>query len=217
MADLFNILKVTVGEKKLTARVLVNPGAPLYTSEDIEATARVYYLAPGIAEHACLGDAGAKFQDCMGDTEIAHLLEHLTVEIMTKTGLADGIVSGRTRGVDADARLFDIELSCPDDVLAIGCLSSAVFMMQWAFLHADQTPPDFDGTVSALTALVTNLRGSAFSDGASAEGQLAASGDASDVDAAAAPEPSGPIDTEGAVAVVSDADESAVFGGAALL
>ena len=69
MAELFNILKITVGEDKIRARVLVNPGMPLMTSEDIEATARVYYLAPAIAKHVCLGDAGRAFQDCMGDTE----------------------------------------------------------------------------------------------------------------------------------------------------
>ena len=50
MAELFNILKITVGEDKIRARVLVNPGMPLMTSEDIEATARVYYLAPAIAK-----------------------------------------------------------------------------------------------------------------------------------------------------------------------
>ena len=87
MATLFNILKMTVASDKLTARVLVNPGMPLSTSEDVEATARVYYLAPAIAGHLCLGDAGSKFQDCMGNTEVAHLLEHLTVEIMNETGL----------------------------------------------------------------------------------------------------------------------------------
>ena len=97
MADLFNMLKITVGPDKLTARVLVNPGAPVRTSEDIEGTARVYYLAPGIATHACLGDAGEHFQDCMADTELAHLLEHLTVEIMKQTGLAGDVVSGRGR------------------------------------------------------------------------------------------------------------------------
>ena len=58
MAQLFNILKITVGKDALDARVLVNPGVPLRTSEDIEATARVYYLAPAIAKHLCLGDAG---------------------------------------------------------------------------------------------------------------------------------------------------------------
>lgn len=209
MADLFNILKVTVGPKKLTARVLVNPGMPLMTSEDVEATARVYYLAPAIAEHMCLGDAGSKFQDCMGHTELAHLLEHLTVEIMNETGLVDGISSGRTRGVMGDERLFDVEVSCPDDALAVGALSSASFMMNWAYLHADQTPPDFPGTVSALTSLVMSLRGE---DGSvvpvdaepAVDGELECASEGFD-----------PIDTEGAAAIERDDVEGAVFGGAA--
>ncbi len=171
MASLFNIMKITVDDTKARARVLVNPGMPLMTSEDIEATARVYYLAPAIAQHACFGDAGEKFQDCMGDTELAHLLEHLTVEIMNETGLAGDISSGRTRSVAEDPRLFEIELSCPDDALTIGALSSASFMMEWAFLHPDVTAPDFAGTVEALRQLVLSLRGeSEPDDGAGAEG-----------------------------------------------
>ena len=55
MAGLFNILKVTVSEDKICAHVLVNPGMPLMTSEDIEATARVYYLVPAIAKHSVPG------------------------------------------------------------------------------------------------------------------------------------------------------------------
>mgnify|MGYP000822690431 CR=1 FL=1 len=201
MADLFNVLKVTVGPKKLTARVLVNPGMPLMTSQDVEATARVYYLAPAIADHMCLGDAGSRFQDCMGNTELAHLLEHLTVEIMNETGLAGDITSGRTRNVMGDERLFDVEVSCPDDALAIGALSSAAFMMNWAFLHADQTPPDFPGTVAALTGLIKSLRG----DDASPEEEYEIEED----------EPSGVIDTEGATAVERDDLDNVVFGGAA--
>ena len=205
MANLFNIMKITVDAKKLTARVLVNPGMPLYTSENIEATARVYYLAPHIAEHACLGDAGPKFQDCMGNTELAHLLEHLTVEIMDQTGLAGDVSTGRTRGVEVDERLFDIELSCPDDALTIGALSSAAFMMDWAFLSADQTPPDFPGTVDALRSLVLSLRGEG-------DGESDESGAPHDeVDDA----PAGPIDTEGAIATAREDATGAVFGGAA--
>lgn len=161
MASLFNIMKITVDDAKVRAQVLVNPGMPLMTSEDIEATARVYYLAPAIALHACFGDAGEKFQDCMGDTELAHLLEHLTVEIMNETGLAGEISCGRTRAVADDPRLFEIELSCPDDVLTVGALSSATFMMDWAFLHPDVTAPDFAGTVEGMRQLVLSLRGEA--------------------------------------------------------
>lgn len=200
MADLFNILKVTIGPKKLTARVLVNPGMPLMTSEDVEATARVYYLAPAIAEHLCLGDAGSKFQDCMGHTELAHLLEHLTVEIMNETGLAGTISTGRTSNVMGDDRLFDVEVSCPDDALAIGALSSATFMMNWAFLHHDQTPPDFPGTVAALTSLVNNLRGNAAEPDSPEE---------TDEE-----QTFGTIDTEGAVVEPHEA-EGVVYGGAA--
>lgn len=205
MADLFNMLKITVGPDRLTARVLVNPGAPVRTSEDIEGTARVYYLAPGIATHACLGDAGEHFQDCMADTELAHLLEHLTVEIMKQTGLAGDVVSGRTRSVPEDERLFDVELSCPDDALTVGALSSAAFMMQWAFLHPDQPAPDFPATVEALRRLVLGLRGED-----AGEADVAGNGGdgAEDV-------PGGPIDTEGTSVVAHDVPANAQFGGAA--
>lgn len=159
MAQLFNILKITVGADKLCARVLVNPGMPLKTAEDIEATARVYYLMPAIAKHLCLGDTGREFQECMGDTELPHLLEHVSVEIMNETGLGGNVSCGRTRQVPGDERLFDVELSCPDDALTVGALSSAAFMMDWAFLHPKTPAPDVPGTVSALRKLVLDLRG----------------------------------------------------------
>lgn len=242
MAGLFNILKVTVSEDKICAHVLVNPGMPLMTSEDIEATARVYYLVPAIAKHLCLGDSGREFQDCMGQTELCHLLEHVTVELMNETGLAGSISCGRTRVSEHDERVFEIELSCPDDALAIGALSSATFMMDWAYLHADQPAPDVDGTVAGLRNLVLGMRAEAEGKDpheavAAANGEDvaedAAEGDAPAdtdvdpvVDAAAEPaaepqgvpnfedEPQVAIDTEGAVVENHEAS-AAVFGGAA--
>ncbi len=180
MADLFDIKKVTVGKEKLCARVCVADGAPLMTSEDIEATARVYYLAPAIAKHLCLGDAGREFQDCMGATELAHLLEHLSVEILNQTGLAGKVSCGRTRAVAGEERTYDVELSCPDDALTIGALSSAVFMMEWAYLGSDQPAPDFEGTVEALRHLALSLR----PDGGASE--RAGEAEADDAPAAAA-------------------------------
>lgn len=243
MAGLFNILKVTVSEDKICAHVLVNPGMPLMTSEDIEATARVYYLVPAIAKHLCLGDSGREFQDCMGQTELCHLLEHVTVELMNETGLAGSISCGRTRVSEHDERVFEVELSCPDDALAIGALSSATFMMDWAYLHADQPAPDVDGTVAGLRNLVLGMRAEAEGKdpheavaAANAEGEA---GDATEGEApaeaaveasaeeAAEPEPAEPqgvpsfddepqevIDTEGATAESHEAP-AAVYGGAA--
>ena len=242
MAGLFNILKVTVSEDKICAHVLVNPGMPLMTSEDIEATARVYYLVPAIAKHLCLGDSGREFQDCMGQTELCHLLEHVTVELMNETGLAGSISCGRTRVSEHDERVFEIELSCPDDALAIGALSSATFMMDWAYLHSDQPAPDVEGTVAGLRNLVLGMRAEAEGKDpheavAAANGgdvaEDAAEGDAPadadvdsvvDADAEPAAEPQGvpnfedepqvAIDTEGAVVENHEAS-AAVFGGAA--
>lgn len=238
MAGLFNILKVTVSEDKICARVLVNPGMPLMTSEDIEATARVYYLVPAIAKHLCLGDSGREFQDCMGQTELCHLLEHVTVELMNETGLAGSISCGRTRVSEHDERVFEVELSCPDDALAIGALSSATFMMDWAYLHADQPAPDVEGTVAGLRNLVLGMRAEAEGKDpheavAAANGEDAAEDEGADegdvpvdaepvADATAEPqgvpnfddEPQVAIDTEGAVAENHEAS-AAVFGGAA--
>lgn len=242
MAGLFNILKVTVSEDKICAHVLVNPGMPLMTSEDIEATARVYYLVPAIAKHLCLGDSGREFQDCMGQTELCHLLEHVSVELMNETGLAGNISCGRTRVSEHDERVFEIELSCPDDALAIGALSSATFMMDWAYLHADQPAPDVEGTVAGLRNLVLGMRAEAEGKDpheavAAANGEDVADDAAEDdapadadvdsvVDADAEPaaepqgvpnfedEPQVAIDTEGAVVENHEAS-AAVFGGAA--
>ena len=241
MAGLFNILKVTVSEDKICAHVLVNPGMPLMTSEDIEATARVYYLVPAIAKHLCLGDSGREFQDCMGQTELCHLLEHVTVELMNETGLAGNISCGRTRVSEHDERVFEVELSCPDDALAIGALSSATFMMDWAYLHADQPAPDVEGTVAGLRNLVLGMRAEAEGKDpheavAAANGEDVAEDAAENdapvdaepvADAADEPEPSEAqgvpsfddeprmvIDTEGATAENHEAP-AAVFGGAA--
>lgn len=241
MAGLFNILKVTVSEDKICAHVLVNPGMPLMTSEDIEATARVYYLVPAIAKHLCLGDSGREFQDCMGQTELCHLLEHVTVELMNETGLAGSISCGRTRVSEHDERVFEVELSCPDDALAIGALSSATFMMDWAYLHADQPAPDVEGTVAGLRNLVLGMRAEAEGKDpheaiAAANAEDGAEGEApadsepgveATAEEAVESEPAEPqgvpsfddelqeaIDTEGATAESHEAP-AAVYGGAA--
>ena len=142
-----------------------------------------------------------------------------------------------------DERVFEVELSCPDDALAIGALSSATFMMDWAYLHADQPAPDVDGTVAGLRNLVLGMR-------AEAEGkdphEAVAAANAKDategeppVDATVEPvveaavkeavesepvepqgvpsfddEPQEAIDTEGATAESHEAP-AAVYGGAA--
>lgn len=157
MAQLIDIIRVVVGTQYLTATVRISDEAPLMTSEDLEATTRVYYLLPTIIDHACVGDAGSVFRDCMGDTELAHLLEHVTVELLARTNLVDQVMAGRTwRELEFDG-VYSIQLDCVDDVLVAAALSSAVWILDWAFSGGYGPVPDVDAIVDGLVDLIHNL------------------------------------------------------------
>lgn len=155
MAQLFDIQKVTVGPRNLEAVVALAPSAPVMTSDDIEATAHVFDLLPGLMDHICLGDSSERFTEVAGNTELAHLLEHVTVELLAQTDVAGDISSGRT--TQLGDRLYQITLACSDDVLVAGALSSAVWILQWAFSGAGDPKPDVAATVEGLVALVKSL------------------------------------------------------------
>ncbi len=154
---LIDIQRVEVGPRTLTARVRMSEDAPLMTSEDIEGTARVYYLLPHIVDHVCLGDVSEKFRDVMGDTEVAHLLEHVTVELLAQTNIAGDVSTGRTFPVEDDDRAWDIELSCPDDVLVSAALASGAWLLEWAYTGGGDPEPDVEATVAGLVGLVGSL------------------------------------------------------------
>ena len=157
MAQLIEIIRVVVGTEYLTATVHVSQEAPLMTSEDLEGTTRVYNLLPTIIDHACVGDAGSIFRDCMGHTELAHLMEHVTVELLARTNITDEVIAGRTWPEAGYDRTYSIELPCVDDVLVAGALSSAAWIIDWAFTGGAGPVPDVDATVGALVQLVQSL------------------------------------------------------------
>ena len=157
MAQVIEIQRVEVGPEYLTARVRVADGAPLMTSGDLRATTLVYNLLPHIVDHVCLGDAGETFKDCMGATELAHLLEHMTVELLAQTNIAGDITSGKTYPAADDPRAFEIQLSCKDDVLTAAALASAVWIVDWAFTGGGDPAPDVAAIVDGLCRLVDSL------------------------------------------------------------
>ena len=157
MAQVIEIQRVEVGPEYLTARVRVADDAPLMTSGDLRATTLVYNLLPHIVDHVCLGDAGETFKDCMGATELAHLLEHMTVELLAQTNIAGDITSGKTYPVADDPRAFEIQLSCKDDVLTAAALASAVWIVDWAFTGGGDPAPDVAALVDGLCRLVDSL------------------------------------------------------------
>ena len=155
MAQLFDIKKVTIGPRALTAAVELAPSAPLMTSESAQGTDAVLDLMPALRDHVCLGDAAPTFGEVAEDTELAHLLEHVTVELLAQTDIAGDISSGRT--VQTGERAYEITLSCVDDVLVAGALSSAAWILQWAYSGGGDPRPDVDAIVSGLVALVQSV------------------------------------------------------------
>lgn len=157
MGQLIDVIRIVVGTEYLTATVRIADEAPLMTSEDLEGTTRIYNLLPTIIDHACVGDAGTTFKDCMGHTELAHLLEHVTVELLARTNMVDEVITGRTWRELAYERTYSIQLPCVDDVLVAGALSSSIWLVDWAFLGGQGPVPDVDATVAGLAQLVQSL------------------------------------------------------------
>ena len=184
MAQLISIKKVVVGPKNLTATVEFSAKAPRLTSENAEATKRVLELLPGLSNHLCLGDADARFGLVAEDTEVAHLLEHVTVELLALTNLAGDVASGKTSLVDSRRGLYEIILACPDDVLVAASLSSAVWLLNWAYGNQEDADPDINAIVSGLVALIQSLDGEKTDELAdSAEPEADAAPQAESVDA----------------------------------
>lgn len=155
MAQLFDIRKVVIGPKSFVSEVELAPSAPLLTSDDEEGTRLVLALMPELADHVCLGDSAPSFGDVVGSTELAHLLEHVTVELLARTDAAGDVTCGQT--VETGERSYQITLACPDDVLVAGALSSAVWILQWAYSGGGEPLPDVEAIVSGLVALVDSL------------------------------------------------------------
>ena len=155
MAQLFEIKKVTVGPKNLDAIVELAPNAPVMTNEDLEGTTRVWQVMPELRDHVCLGDESGNFGEVMGATELAHLLEHVTVELLARTDVAGDISCGQT--TEVGEREYKLTFKCVDDVLVVGALSSAAWVMQWAFSGGGEPRPDADAIASGLAALLQSL------------------------------------------------------------
>ena len=158
MGQIIEIQKLTVGPRYLTARIHIEEEAPLFTNEDLEGTTRVYNLMPQICEHACFGDTGKTFKDALPATEIAHLFEHVSVELIARTGLGGAVSAGRTIPITSvDTRTFDVSLDCPDDALVAGALSSAAWILQWAYTGGGNPEPGIDAIVEGLVGMVASL------------------------------------------------------------
>ncbi len=108
-------------------------------------------LLPGLGDHACRTDCGKRFVDELPDTELAHLLEHMAVELIRMTGVRGG--EGETRwDFRRDGRgVFHVLLKYQDDLVALGALKLAAECVRW--LAGVGEKPEIQGEVRRLGGL----------------------------------------------------------------
>lgn len=155
-----SITKVEIDSQYFTAHVRIGEETPLFTCDDLEATTRIYDIMPHIIEHACVGDASDTFKDVMGNTELAHLLEHVCVELLSQTDIAGDVPAGKTFISPNVNRGYVLQFTCSDDALVAAAFASAVWIMNWAFSGAAGSTPNCDAIVQAIVAMVGELNSS---------------------------------------------------------
>lgn len=125
---------------------------PLRTSQIPDAASRVLLAAPGLKGHRCDNPDGCSFRDELPDTEIAHLLEHLTLEIMALAGSPDTLRGETNWDFAHDGWcVFHVKVEYDDDLVCIGALKAAGEFVD--ALIAGVEPPDLREKAHRLRAL----------------------------------------------------------------
>jgi hypothetical protein len=143
---------VEVGESRIEALVRVAPAGMRTTAAD-GLKARALDLLPGLARHTCENDAGRPFSAELGDTETAHLLEHVACELMALAGSPRSLRAETSWDFAKDGPgAFRIRMEYDDDLVALGALRQASEMVGWLF--GGGARPD----VAAIAADLAELR-----------------------------------------------------------
>ena len=121
------------------------------TSEVPGLTSATLAVLPALATHRCDCETGTYFVEELEDTEMAHLAEHVALELMVLAG-SPRTLSGRTTWDWArDGRgVFEVALGYDDDLVCIAALEAALETVDGL---VDGCAPDVGATVARLVAL----------------------------------------------------------------
>ena len=159
---MIKVTNVTVYPEQLEYTLEFDSQAPHRTSEDTEAVNRLYQLMPGIAKHECYGDKGASFKAAMADTEFAHLIEHIVIELIARTGRTQGVAFGQTKQLGDHE--FLTQLDCQDDTLTMACVATGVWLANWSLNGKQQHTPSIEALVTSICKMVDGIDHVEFQD-----------------------------------------------------
>lgn len=124
MADALRIVRFAVKRDRIACFVEAPDPARRYTTPAIARAAAL--SRPHLPAHACVNEAGGTFASVMARTSLAHLMEHVAIDLMVeRSARDDALFAGTTDWVDAARGRARIEVSYADDLEALGALTEA--------------------------------------------------------------------------------------------
>ena len=100
----------------------------LYSNEDIKAA--LLKIMPTLTNHKCKNSNGDAFVDIMSTTSLAHLLEHMIIDLQIKAIEEREIpakpIFGTTEWINKDEGIAKIEVSYIDDIIALSAIKQAI-------------------------------------------------------------------------------------------
>jgi hypothetical protein len=131
---------VTAAAGVLSARLSFAPGEAMRTCEAPGLAAAAIAALPGLRGHRCDNGAGRTFADELTDTEIAHLVEHATLELMAMAGASPSL-RGETRwDFAADGPgVFRLRIAYEDEAVARAALAFAAELVG-ALMRGEPAP-----------------------------------------------------------------------------
>ncbi|MBI3947114.1 MAG: hypothetical protein HY321_14410 [Armatimonadetes bacterium] len=124
------ILRIDFEDEK--ARITISMTRPFNTSEKPHLARGLFRLLPRLKKHRCYNDGNLTFQREAACTEIAHLMEHLVLELQAVTLCGRGI-----RGVtywnwkEEPTGCFHVDVDAPHPGVALGAVALA-----WRIIRA---------------------------------------------------------------------------------
>ena len=145
--------EVSVSAERLSCVVHVAPDTPLRTSALRHLGANVLALLPGIVRHRCECGSAHGIVAELADTELPHLLEHVTLELMALAGSPRSLRGETTWDFAADGHgVFRISLEYDDDLVALGALGEAARIVD-ALVRDSADAVDIESIMACISAV----------------------------------------------------------------
>lgn len=143
---------VTVAPDAVQAVIRFEPDQPLRTSGRAGLVDAVVRTLPGLKGHRCHNNEGLGFAEEMRDTEVAHLIEHVALEIMALAGSPETLRGDTAWDFARDGRgVFAVRLEYDDSAIALGSLTLAAELVD--ALSEGAEPPDVADEVRRLRGM----------------------------------------------------------------